>query len=82
MLRRLTRPLPPHTAGRRHPTHFYFQEGDDPPWYKPGLAAAEYVGKAKGMKQILWERALWKEGMLVEIDEEMTPRAVTRFGSR
>lgn len=50
--------------------HFEFREGDAPPWYKPGLAPAEYVGKAKGMKQILWERGLWREGMLVEIDED------------
>ena len=29
--------------------HFYFREGDPPPFYKPGLAPSEYVGKAKGM---------------------------------
>ena len=27
-----------------------------------------YVGKAKGMKQILWERGLWKEGMTANHD--------------
>ena len=29
------------------------------------------MGKAKGMKQALWERGLWKEGMLVEIDDAL-----------
>ena len=50
--------------------HFEFREGDAPPFYKPGLAPAEYVGKAKGMKQVLWERGLWVEGMLVDIAED------------
>ena len=50
--------------------HFYFREGDPPPWYKPNLPPSEYIGKAKGMKQIMWERGLWKDGMLVDIDED------------
>ena len=51
-------------------SYFYFREGDPPPFYKPGLAPSEYVGKAKGMKQVLWERGLWVEGMLVDIAED------------
>ena len=50
--------------------YFEFREGDAAPWYKPGLSASEYVGKAKGMKQVLYERGLWKEGMLVDIAED------------
>lgn len=38
--------------------------------YKPGLAPSEYIGKAKGMKQVLYERGLWKDGMLVEIADD------------
>jgi hypothetical protein len=29
-----------------------------------------YVGKAKGMKQVLWERGLWKEDMIGVVDPE------------
>ena len=29
-----------------------------------------YVGKAKGMKQILWERGLWKDGMVKRLEED------------
>ncbi|CAB1096130.1 unnamed protein product [Ectocarpus sp. CCAP 1310/34] len=43
--------------------HLVFQPGDDPPMYAPHLAPAEYVGKLKGMRQILWERGLLKDGM-------------------
>lgn len=43
--------------------YLYFQPSDPPPFYKPELRREEYVGKAKGMKQILWERGLWMSGM-------------------
>lgn len=43
---------------------------DPPPFYKPGLEPAEYVGKAKGKKQILYERGLWRAGMIEKVDED------------
>ena len=43
---------------------------DPPPFYKPELKADEYVGKAKGKKQIVYERGLWKAGMVEKIDED------------
>lgn len=43
--------------------YLYFQDGDNPPFYKPNLRKEEYVGAPKGMKQILWERGLWCSGM-------------------
>eukprot|EP00951_Prasinocladus_malaysianus_P004373 scaffold30728_cov33-Prasinocladus_malaysianus.AAC.1 len=36
--------------------HMQFQEGDSPPWYAPQTKAEDYVGKPKGLKQLLWER--------------------------
>ena len=33
-----------------------FQEGDPPPFYSPGASA--YVGKPKGLRQVLYERGL------------------------
>jgi len=58
--------------------YFFFRDRDEtgtgrpdpPPWYAPHLRPEEYVGKAKGMKQVLWERGLWKEGMVGSIDED------------
>lgn len=43
---------------------------DPPPFYKPDLPAAEYVGLAKGKKQVLFERGLWKTGMVERLDED------------
>lgn len=43
--------------------HLVFQPGDDPPMYAPHLPPTEYVGKLKGMRQILWERGLLQKGM-------------------
>ncbi|CAB1110820.1 unnamed protein product [Ectocarpus sp. CCAP 1310/34] len=43
--------------------HLVFQPGDKPPFYAPHLDPTQYVGKLKGMRQILWERGLLKEGM-------------------
>ena len=34
------------------------------------LVEEGYVGKAKGMKQVLWERGLWKEGMVKRLEED------------
>jgi hypothetical protein len=39
--------------------HMIFQENDWPPFYNH--RATDYVGKPKGIKQVLWERGLWKE---------------------
>lgn len=33
-----------------------------------------YRGKAKGMKQILFERGLWKKGMIGKVDKEKDPQ--------
>jgi hypothetical protein len=56
-----------------------FKEGDQPPHFEPnapkydilaseGAKAREgYVGKAKGLRQILWERGLYFEGMIKTI---------------
>lgn len=43
---------------------------DPPPFYKPNLAPGEYVGLAKGKKQVLYERGLWTAGMVERIDED------------
>ena len=40
-----------------------FVENDPPPFYRPGLQADKYVGKPKGMKQVLFERGLYVAGM-------------------
>eukprot|EP00903_Cladosiphon_okamuranus_P019937 g18322.t1 len=43
--------------------HLVFQRGDDPPFYAEHLRPSKYVGKLKGMRQILFERGLLKKGM-------------------
>lgn len=43
---------------------------DPPPFYKPDLQPADYVGLAKGKKQVLYERGLWKAGMVEKVDED------------
>ena len=43
--------------------HMVFQENDPPPFYRPCMRPADYVGKPKGIKQILFERGLFVEGM-------------------
>ncbi|CAB1115743.1 unnamed protein product [Ectocarpus sp. CCAP 1310/34] len=43
--------------------HFTLRRGDAPPFHSPYLRPAEYVGKLKGMRQILWERGLLVKGM-------------------
>ena len=43
---------------------------DPPPWYKPHLSPDEYVGQAKGKKQVAWERGMWKDGMIEKVDED------------
>lgn len=43
--------------------HLVFRRGDDPPFHSPHLRPSEYIGKVKGMRQILWERGLLVKGM-------------------
>ena len=43
--------------------YMVFQENDAPPFYKPNATIAEYVGKPKGFKQVLYERGLWCSNM-------------------
>ena len=45
------------------PQHFIFQENDPPPFYE--LTAQDYVGKPKGVKQVAYERGLWRDGMVL-----------------
>ena len=62
---------------------FYFTADDPPPWYKPNAPKYDkvdritgkvtepgYVDKPKGKKQVLWERGLWKEGMVNRLEED------------
>jgi len=43
---------------------------DSPPWYKPNAKKDEYLGKAKGKKQVAWERGLWKDGMVEKVADD------------
>lgn len=43
---------------------------DPPPFYKPDMQPADYVGLAKGKKQVLYERGMWKAGMVERVDED------------
>lgn len=43
---------------------------DPPPFYKKDLLPSDYVGQAKGKKQILYERGLWRAGMIEHVDED------------
>lgn len=60
--------------------HLFFREGEFPWYERPprGVAGAEwaakFLGQAKGLKQLLWERGLWREGMTV--DGQRTVRGV------
>ena len=55
------------SEGRERVHHLVFQEGDPPPFYERD--AEEYVGHAKGLKQVLYERGLWQRGM-VKVDHD------------
>ena len=48
--------------------HLCFQHDSPPPFYRPDLLPQEYVGKAKGAKQIAYERGLWRNGMILRDD--------------
>lgn len=48
--------------------HLVFQPGDAPPFYK--LDSTDYIGKPKGMKQIAYERGLWRPGMVKHDDDD------------
>lgn len=43
---------------------------DPPPFYRPDLSPNDYIGLAKGKKQILYERGLWKPGMVEKVDDD------------
>jgi hypothetical protein len=53
--------LPRYKIGMLQP--MVFQEHDPPPFSKPNLSKEQYVGKAKGLRQVLYERGLFKPGM-------------------
>mmetsp|Transcript_9240 Transcript_9240/g.25281 ORF Transcript_9240/g.25281 Transcript_9240/m.25281 type:complete len:185 (+) Transcript_9240:202-756(+) len=44
-------------------------EPDPPPFYAPHLSSDKDVRQAKGMKQVLWERGLWKDGIKGSISD-------------
>jgi hypothetical protein len=46
--------------------HMIFLENDPPPFYAPKLQKALYVNQPKGLKQVLYERGLYREGMTVK----------------
>ena len=49
--------------------HLFFREGEYPWYEKPPAGvvvdqwATKFTGQAKGLKQLLWERGLWVDGM-------------------
>ena len=53
---------------------FYFGHGDPPPHFMPHLTSDKYEGLAKGAKQILWERGLYKDDMIDKIPDAATSR--------
>ena len=53
--------------------HLVFQDGDPPPFYNRD--AKDYVGCAKGLKQILYERGLWRRNM-VKMDNDRPERSM------
>ena len=48
---------------------YIFQKGDPVPHFEKNkkLKKDEYIGKDKGLKQILWERGLYVDGMVLEV---------------
>lgn len=48
--------------------YFSYREGDAPPHFEPNIL--DYVGKAKGKRQVLWERGLWKTGIVEKVDDD------------
>ena len=58
--------------------HFTFKEGDPPPFFDLSAPPEDildsnnnvlkegYIGKPKGLKQVLWERGLWEDGLDVD----------------
>ena len=54
--------------------HFIFQPGDPPPFYEKN--AKNYVGTAKGLKQVAWERGAVALAGMVGYDEETTDRSL------
>ena len=49
-----------------------FQEGDAPPFFNTKLKKEDYIGQAKGLKQVLWERGLYKDQIEVEVVDKVT----------
>lgn len=51
------------------------KEGE-PTFDKQGNAKVKegFKHKPKGMKQVLWERGLWKDGMIGKVDKEKDPK--------
>ena len=52
--------------------HMVFQEGDAPPFNKPKTKPKDYIGKAKGIAQILWERGHWTSTISVPKFDKMS----------
>ena len=52
---------------------YVFQPGDPPPHFekkKKDLKPCDYVGKDKGLEQVLWERGLWIPGMVLRTKDK------------
>lgn len=71
---------PDHPLSTGHTQHLFFQEGEYP-WYERAPAGgvdpewtSQFMGQAKGLKHLLWERGLWRQGMTV--DGQRTVRGV------
>ena len=45
-----------------------FREGDPPPKFERKLT--DFVGKAKGKRQVLYERGKWKNGIVKKVDDD------------
>lgn len=58
------------SAEERRDTGAIDGQPDPPPFFKPNLAPAEYIGLAKGKKQVLHERGLWVPGMVERVDDD------------
>ena len=57
--------------------HMVFQPDDPAPFYKPNAQPQEYVGKAKGLKQVLFERGLYTPNMTLEGDNKNSDDATS-----
>ena len=58
-----------------------FGRDDPPPFYDLAATGASYIGKAKGMKQVLWERGWCVDGMSIS-DKTVPEKRMDTFLSQ